>query len=141
LRWTLNAAYQVLMTAVDSIRLDKWLWTARFFKTRPLATEAVNGGKVHLNGNRVKAGRMVHVGDVLQIQRGPSMYEVVVKGMNKQRRPASEMDQLYEETEQSVQSRQQLAELRKMAAGTRAAPASKPNKHQRKHIVRFKRDS
>jgi ribosome-associated heat shock protein Hsp15 len=126
---------------MDSIRLDKWLWAARFFKTRPLATEAVNGGKVHLNGNRVKAGRPVHVGDVLQIQRGPSMYEVVVKGMNKQRRPASEMDQLYEETEDSIQSRQQLAELRKMAAGTRAAPARKPDKHQRKHIVRFKRDS
>ncbi len=126
---------------MDAIRLDKWLWAARFFKTRPLATEAVNGGKVHLNGNRVKAGRLVHVGDVLQIQRGPSMYEVVVKGMNKQRRPASEMDQLYEETEDSIQSRQQLAELRKMAAGTRAAPARKPDKHQRKHIVRFKRDS
>jgi ribosome-associated heat shock protein Hsp15 len=61
--------------------------------------------------------------------------------MNKQRRPASEMDQLYEETEDSIQSRQQLAELRKMAAGTRAAPARKPDKHQRKHIVRFKRDS
>ncbi|MGD8583307.1 MAG: RNA-binding S4 domain-containing protein, partial [Gammaproteobacteria bacterium] len=51
---------------MDSIRLDKWLWAARFFKTRPLATEAVNGGKVHLNGHRVKAGRPVHVGDVLQ---------------------------------------------------------------------------
>jgi ribosome-associated heat shock protein Hsp15 len=125
---------------MDSIRLDKWLWAARFFKTRPHATEAVNGGKVHLNGNRVKAGRLVHVGDVLQIQRGPAMYEVVVKGMNKQRRPASEMDQLYEETEASIQARQELAELRKMAAGTRAAPARKPDKHQRKHIVRFKRD-
>jgi ribosome-associated heat shock protein Hsp15 len=141
LRCIFTAAYQVLMTAVDSIRLDKWLWSARFYKTRPLATEAVNGGKVHLNGNRVKPGRPVHIGDVLQIQRGPVMVEVVVKGMNKQRRPASEMDHLYEETEQSRQSREQLAEMRKMAAGTRTAPARKPNKHQRKHIVRFKRDS
>lgn len=126
---------------MDTIRLDKWLWSARFYKTRPLATEAVNGGKVHLNGKRVKPGRPVHVGDVLQIQRGPSLYEVVVKGMNQQRRPASEMGLLYEETEQGRQVREQQAELRKLAAGTRAAPARKPDKHQRKHIVRFKRES
>ena len=126
---------------MDSIRLDKWLWTARFYKTRPLATEAVSGGKVHLNGNRVKPGRPVHIGDVLQIQRGPSLYEVVVKGMNQQRRPASEMGLLYEETEQGRQAREQQAELRKLAAGTRAAPARRPDKHQRKHIVRFKREN
>ena len=125
---------------MDSIRLDKWLWAARFFKTRALATEAVNGGKVHLNGSRVKAGRVVHIGDALHIQRGPVSYEIIVKGINKQRRPASEMPQLYEETEDSIESRQQLTELRKMAAGTRAAPARRPNKHERKHIVRFKRE-
>ncbi|UCB54834.1 MAG: RNA-binding protein [Thiotrichales bacterium] len=124
---------------MDSIRLDKWLWAARFFKTRPLATEAVNGGRVHLNGHRVKPGRVVQIGDELRIQRGPMTYEVIVKGINKQRRPASEMDQLYEETPASIEARQQLAELRKMAAGTRAAPARRPNKHERKHIVRFKR--
>jgi len=125
---------------MDSIRLDKWLWAARFYKTRPLATEAVNGGKVHLNGHRVKPGRLVHIGDALRIQRGPVLYEIVVKGINKQRRPASEMDQLYEETQSSIESRQQLMDLRKMAAGARAAPAGKPNKHERKHIVRFKRE-
>ena len=125
---------------MDSIRLDRWLWAARFFKTRPLATEAVNGGKVHLNGNRVKPGRLVHIGDALHIQRGPVMYEITVKGIKKQRRPASEMDQLYEETPASIESRQELTELRKMAAGARAAPARKPNKHERKHIVRFKRE-
>ena len=125
---------------MDSIRLDRWLWAARFFKTRPLATEAVNGGKVHLNGHRVKPGRLVHIGDVLRIQRGPVLYEIVVKGINKQRRPASEMAQLYEETQSSMESRQQLMELHKMAAGVRTAPAGKPNKHERKHIVRFKRE-
>lgn len=125
---------------MDSIRLDKWLWAARFFKTRPLATEAVNGGRVHLNGHRVKPGRLVQVGDALRIQRGPFTYEIIVKGINKQRRPASEMDQLYEETGESIESRQELAELRRLAAGTRSAPARRPNKHQRKHIVRFKRD-
>jgi len=125
---------------MDSIRLDKWLWAARFFKTRALATEAVNGGKVHLNGHRVKPGRLVQIGDALRIQRGPVLYEINVKGINKQRRPASEMDQLYEETEASIESRQQLTDLRKMAAGARAAPARKPNKHERKHIVRFKRE-
>ena len=125
---------------MDSIRLDKWLWAARFFKTRALATEAVNGGKVHLNGYRVKPGRLVQIGDALRIQRGPVLYEINVKGINKQRRPAGEMGQLYEETEASIESRQELTDLRKMAAGARAAPARKPNKHERKHIVRFKRE-
>ena len=125
---------------MDSIRLDKWLWAARFFKTRALATGAVNGGKVHLNGHRVKPGRLVQIGDALRIQRGPVLYEINVKGINKLRRPASEMDQLYEETEASIESRQELTDLRKMAAGARAAPARKPNKHERKHIVRFKRE-
>ena len=124
---------------MDSIRLDKRLWAARFFKTRALATEAVNGGKVHLNGHRVKPGRLVQVGDALHIQRGPVSYDIIIKGINKQRRPASEMDQLYEETEASIESRRELADLRKLAAGTRAAPARRPNKHERQHIVRFKR--
>ena len=125
---------------MDSIRLDKWLWAARFFKTRALATEAVNGGRVHLNGHRVKPGRLVQIGDALRIQRGPVLYEIIVKGINKQRRPASEMDRLYTETDESMESRQQLTEMRKLAAGTRTAPARKPNKHERKHIVRFKRE-
>ena len=95
---------------------------------------------MHLNGHRVKPGRLVHIGDSLRIQRGPFSYEVIVKGINKQRRPASEMDQLYKETQSSLEARQQLIEIQKMAAGTRSAPDRRPNKHQRKHIVRFKRE-
>jgi len=71
-------------------RIDKWLWTSRFFKTRTMATSAVNGGKVHLNGQRVKAGRLVKVGDALTIQKDSVLFDVTIKELLKTRRPAKE---------------------------------------------------
>ena len=101
--------------ANNGIRLDKWLWTSRFFKTRSLASEAVNGGKVHLNSQRVKAGRLVKTGDILSIQKASDLYEVTVKGFNKTRRPAKEASLTYEESEASRTRREQERQIKKLA--------------------------
>lgn len=124
---------------MESIRLDKWLWAARFYKSRALATEAVNGGHVHVNGQRVKPGRAVHVGDMIGIRRGAYSHEVTVTGINAQRRSAAEASLLYEETEQSLRARQAMREAQRLAGDTRTAPRTRPGKHERQHIIRFKR--
>lgn len=122
-----------------SIRLDKWLWAARFFKTRPLATQAVSGGKVHLNGNRVKPGKAVTIGDKLNIQQGAHAFKVSVLGINDKRRPAREACLLYEESETSITAREKLAEMRRLASMGTQSPERRPNKHERGKIIRFKR--
>ena len=93
------------------LRLDKWLWAARFFKTRAAATAAIGGGKVHVNGQRVKPARTVRPGDRLEILRGEARYAVVVQALNDQRRPAAEAAGLYEETPESLAKREALAEM------------------------------
>ncbi|MEJ2566497.1 MAG: S4 domain-containing protein [Gammaproteobacteria bacterium] len=119
------------------VRLDKWLWAARFFKTRTLAAEAVSGGKVHLNTNRVKPAHVVAVGDQLQIRKGPYEFVVIVKELSSQRGPARVASQLYEETPESRGTRERLAEQHRLSA--LAAPHSdkRPNKKQRRQISRF----
>jgi len=121
------------------MRVDKWLWAARFFKTRSLAAAAVAGGKVHLNGHRVKAGKSVDAGDLLNITRGDYCYEVSVLAVNAQRRPASEASLLYEETASSRQAREKLIEMQRLAASGCRVVKHKPNKREREHIMRFKR--
>ena len=123
----------------ESIRLDKWLWAARFFKTRALATEAVSGGKVHLNDNRVKPGREVKVGDQLTIQRGGYAFEIVVLAINKQRRPAKEAQLLFEESEDSIKAREEQAENQRLANSGQSFSDHRPNKRERRHIVKFTR--
>ena len=96
-----KASGVIIVTDIKEIRIDKWLWTSRFFKTRSLATDAVNGGKVHLNKQRVKAGRLVKVNDVLTIQKESDLYEITITGINKTRRPAKEASLMFAEEEQS----------------------------------------
>ena len=122
----------------EGIRIDKWLWTARFFKTRSLASDAVNGGKVHLNGQRVKAGRSVKSGDVLSIQKDTDLYEVTITGINKTRRPAKEARLTYEESEDSHSRREQEQKIKKLAAASRPVPQRKPGKREREQLRQFK---
>jgi ribosome-associated heat shock protein Hsp15 len=120
------------------VRLDKWLWAARFFKTRSLAKAAIEGGKVHLGGQRVKVSREICVGDVLQIRQGWDEKVVLVRQLSDQRRGAPEAQLLYEETAESVAKREAEARARKAAGGMLDRPAQRPDKHERRQIRRFK---
>lgn len=118
------------------IRLDKWLWAARFFKTRSLAKQAIEGGKVHYNGERCKVSKEVELDATLTIRQGYDERQVLVLGLSDQRRGAPEAQRLYEETPESIQQREARAAQRK-AFGP-GADLIKPNKKQRRQIHRFK---
>jgi len=122
----------------EKLRLDKWLWAARFFKTRSLAKAAIEGGKVHLAGQRVKVSKEISVGDTLQIRQGWDEKIVLVNALSGQRRGATEAQLLYEETPQSLEKREAEAAARKAAGGMIDRPARRPSKKQRRQIHRFK---
>ncbi len=119
------------------VRIDKWLWAARFFKTRGLASEAVNGGKVHLDGQRIKASRTVKIGDIYEVQRGYDRITVVVEALSDRRGPASVAQALYTETEQSKQKREKENEQRKLARLQRPVLDHRPNKRERRKLRSF----
>jgi len=124
--------------AAEGIRLDKWLWAARFFKTRKLAVEAINGGKVHLNGKRAKPGREIKPGSQLEIHKGSFEWDITIKVIPKQRRPASEAIHFYLETEESVKRREQLSEeQRRLRNNTPHADKGRPTKRDRRQIDRL----
>jgi ribosome-associated heat shock protein Hsp15 len=119
------------------VRLDKWLWASRFFKTRTLAGEAVDGGKVHVNGERVKAARAVKPGDRLEIRRGAEVFEVRVLALSEHRGPAAAAQALYEESEASRTRREALAEQRRLLAASLPRTSGRPDKRSRRRIIRF----
>ena len=121
------------------LRVDKWLWAARFFKTRSIAKTAIEGGKVHLNGQRVKVSREITVGETLVIKQGWDEKEIVVLGLSAQRGPATVARELYEETAASIEKREREAQARKAAGGAVARPTQKPGKHQRKALERLRK--
>jgi ribosome-associated heat shock protein Hsp15 len=124
---------------LEKMRLDKWLWAARFFKTRQLAAEAISGGKVHMDEHRTKPGKEVRTGTRLRIHKGSLEWDVEVAGLCRQRRPASEAARLYAETEASIEKRRQVSEaLRSKRLGAGAEPGGKrPSKRDRRMIHRF----
>jgi ribosome-associated heat shock protein Hsp15 len=124
---------------MDRMRLDKWLWAARFFKTRQLAIDAINGGKVHLNGTRAKHGKDIRVGDQLTISKDQFTWDITVAALNSQRRPAAEAVLLYEESPDSLAKRQVLAAEFREARTLGTLQDNRPNKRERRLIHRFKR--
>ena len=121
----------------QDIRIDKWLWAARFFKTRGLATEAVSGGKVAVNGARAKPSRLLRTGDALDIRRGPYEWTVVVKEVAKRRGPAPQAQRLYQETEQSARNRAAAIAQLKLERPPEFDDPGRPSKKERSAIHRF----
>ncbi|MCP1674710.1 ribosome-associated heat shock protein Hsp15 [Natronocella acetinitrilica] len=127
------------MGGQESVRLDKWLWAARFFKTRRLATDAVTGGKVEVNGGRAKPARGVRVGDELQIRKDAYTFVVEVRDLSEQRGPARVAETLYSETAESQEKREALRLQLRAQSAAFPQPRQRPEKHDRRELTRFKR--
>ena len=125
-----------MTTELDKVRLDKWLWAARFFKTRSLAKKAIEGGKVHCNGARSKSSREIEVGNILEIRQGEKT--IVVKALNDKRGSAPQALLLYEESTESIKKREIQAEQRKAQRAMQPFSEGKPSKQDRRKIHRFK---
>jgi len=123
----------------DSVRADKWLWAARFYKTRTLATQAINGGKVHVNGERIKPARRLATGDRVSVQRGPYRFDITVERLSLQRGPVELARELYSESEQSRQQRQDLSRERRLQGHTPGRRERRPDKHARRQLRELKR--
>jgi len=120
------------------IRLDKWLWAARFYKTRAIAKEMINGGKVHYTGQRAKSSRNAEIGAVLKIRQGYDDKEIVIKKLSQLRQSGAIAQELYEETATSLAKRAINAEQRRLHMLNNPIPDQKPDKKQRRQLMRFK---
>ena len=126
------------MTSAGHVRIDKWLWAARFFKTRSAATEAVLGGRVHVNGERVKPAKDVGVGDTIEISIGDRRWVVLVRAVADKRGSATVAATLYEETPESVAAREQRALEHKLSRPLGADLGARPTKQDRRRLERFR---
>jgi ribosome-associated heat shock protein Hsp15 len=122
----------------EGVRLDKWLWAARFYKTRALARDMIDGGKVHYNGQRSKPGKVVELQAELTLRQGNDERTVIITAIGDQRRPASEAQQMYAETAASIEKREKNALARKMNALTMPHPDRRPDKKERRDLLKFK---
>ncbi|MDX1636188.1 MAG: ribosome-associated heat shock protein Hsp15 [Marinobacter sp.] len=125
-------------TTDQRVRLDKWLWAARFYKTRTLAKEAIEGGKVHYNDQRCKPGKLVEQGGELKLRHGWAERTIIIDQVSDRRRGAPEAQMLYHETEDSIRHREELAWQRKTMQAAQLPPARRPSKKDRRTIQRFK---
>ncbi|MBV7388508.1 ribosome-associated heat shock protein Hsp15 [Pasteurellaceae bacterium TAE3-ERU1] len=125
-------------TNSPAVRLDKWLWAARFYKTRSLAREMIDGGKVHYNGQRSKPSKIVELGAHITLRQGSDEKEVIVQALSDKRGGASVAQTLYQETAQSVQKREAMALARKANALSMPNPERRPNKKERRDLLKFK---
>ncbi|QHM77183.1 Heat shock protein 15 [Mixta theicola] len=122
----------------EGVRLDKWLWAARFYKTRALAREMIEGGKVHYNGQRSKPSKLVELDAELTLRQGNDERTVIIRAVTDRRGPASEAQQLYSETPESVEKREKMALARKLNALTMPHPDRRPDKKERRDLMKFK---
>lgn len=120
------------------VRLDKWLWAARFYKTRSIAKAMIEGGKVHYNGQRAKVSKAVEIGAIIKLRQGNEEKEVEVLALSDQRRGALEAQLLYNETEKSIKHREAMAFARKANALSMPHPDRRPNKKERRDLIKFK---
>ncbi|MFT5321463.1 MAG: ribosome-associated heat shock protein Hsp15 [Pseudohongiellaceae bacterium] len=125
------------MAELTKVRLDKWLWAARFFKTRSMAKQAIEGGKVHCNGARSKSSREIEAGFILEIRRGLDELTVTVSALSDKRGSAPQAALLYEETSESIEKRLLQAEQRKMQRAMNPLASGRPSKQDRRQIHRF----
>jgi len=126
-------------TPSGPLRVDKWLWCARFYRTRRLAAEAVNSGRVRMHGQRLKPARTVQAGDVLSVRRGPYRYTFTILATTPTRQPAAAAAKLYEEHAESLEARRRLAEQVQAGNAALASPRGRPTKRERRKLIRFRR--
>ncbi len=122
----------------ESVRLDKWLWAARFYKTRAMAREMIDGGKVHYNGQRTKPGKIVELNATVKLRQGNDERIIEILEISSQRKGAPDAQLLYRETSESIEQREKIAQARKMNALTMPHPERRPDKKERRTLLKFK---